>query len=195
MTKDKKVVYCHFSFRRPKGKNYGLFSTAFYWDYDGTKLITYKTRKMNLWKDHQFVTAIQAYENALSFIHEYQGQMIEAGIRQVMLVVDNSILAGWIENPKKNKQYTAYMERAVKPYRVGGPKEIRVAVGLCEVRDYEKSYKYCKEELVTEDLTKTEVKAEENRIKLTGEYKSALDIIKDDISVPEMDGIEEVKLA
>lgn len=144
-------VYCHFSFKRPKGKDYGLFAVAFYLDFEGKQLTAHVTRRLPLWKDHQFVTAIQAYEHALYTIYNWQGIMKSKGINHVLLVTDNSTLAGWIENPKKNKAYTEFMNRAVEPYRAGAPKEITLSIGLCEVRDYEKSYKFCKEENVVND--------------------------------------------
>lgn len=187
-----KVVYCHFSFKRPKGKSFGIFAVAVYRDFAGKKLIVAKTRKYKLWDDHQFITAIQAYKHALLSIYEWQGMMFEAGIRQVMLVTDNSTLAGWIENPKKNKNYEPYMNRAVKMFKVGSPKEIVIGIGLCEPRDAEKSYKYCKEERVEKDYVPEEDKKDGMyKLKVDG-YKSALDIINDDISVPETKGINEV---
>ena len=146
-----KEVYCHFSFKRPKGKNYGLFAVAFYLDFEGKVLTAQATRRFPLWKDHQFVTAIQAYEHALYSIYVWQGIMRSKGISHVWLLTDNSTLAGWIENPKKNKAYTEYMNRAVEQYRVGAPKEITLSIGLCEVRDYEKSYKFCREDKVIND--------------------------------------------
>lgn len=146
-----KEVYCHFSFKRPKGKNYGLFAVAFYLDFEGKVLTAQATRRFPLWKDHQFVTAIQAYEHALYSIYVWQGIMRSKGISHVWLLTDNSTLAGWIENPKKNKEYTEYMNRAVEQYRVGAPKEITLSIGLCEVRDYEKSYKFCREDKVIND--------------------------------------------
>ena len=42
--------------------------------------------------------------------------MLSKGFTNVMLVTDNSILAGWITDPKKNKAYTGYMNKAVEPY-------------------------------------------------------------------------------
>ena len=109
------------------------------------------TSRFPLWKDHQFDTAIQAYEHALYSIYVWQGIMRSKGISHVWLLTDNSTLAGWIENPKKNKVYTEYMNRAVEQYRVGAPKEITLSIGLCEVRDYEKSYKFCREDKVIND--------------------------------------------
>lgn len=156
-----KTVYCHFSFKRPKGKDYGLFAVAFYWDAEGKELTAQATRKFPLWKNHQFVTAIQSYEHALYSIYNWQGIMKAQGISNVLLVTDNSTLAGWIENPKKNKNYTEYMNRAVEKYRAGAPKEITLGIGLCEVRDYEKSYKFCKEEKVIND-SEPSVKKQEN---------------------------------
>ena len=47
-------------------------------------------------------------------ISDWQAQMRKAGISQVMLVTDNSILAGWILDPYKNRDYTDYMLRAIK---------------------------------------------------------------------------------
>jgi len=146
------TVYCHFSFRRPRNVDYGIFAVAFYLDFEGKKLTAQATKKFPLWKDHQFITAIQSYEYALSCIYEWQGIMRSKGITNVMLVTDNSTLAGWIENPKKNKKYTEYMNRAVVNYKAGAPKEIILSIGLCDVRDYEKSYKFCKEEYIKNNV-------------------------------------------
>lgn len=189
------TIFCHFSFKRPKDQNYGYFAVAFYRDFDGKKLIYHKTRKYELWQNHQFVTAIQSYEHALQTIYELQGQMREANINQVMLVTDNSTLAGWIENPKKNKTYAPFMDRAVKPYRVGSYKEIVIGVGLCEPRKAEKSYKYCKEELVENDYITKASKAEAKegyKIPIT-EYKSALDLIAEDKATPVIIGIKPIE--
>jgi len=163
-----KEVYCHFSFKRPKGKNYGLFAVAFYLDFEGKVLTAQATRRFPLWKDHQFVTAIQAYEHALYSIYVWQGIMRSKGINHVWLLTDNSTLAGWIENPKKNKAYTEYMNRAVEQYRVGAPKEITLSIGLCEVRDYEKSYKFCREDKVINDC--------QTVIKETGTGRKVIDL-------------------
>ena len=117
-----------------------------------------------------------------------------------MIVTQNSTLAGWIEDHKKNKAYTEYMDRAVRMYRMGAPKEIVVGVGLCEPREYEKSYKYCREELVKEpEYTEEKDKGLEGTptrqvvdLGTVGEYKSALDIVAEDISIPETVGIKEI---
>lgn len=189
------TVYCHFSFKRPKGEVYGLFSTAFYWDFEGKKNIMHVTRKYDLWDDQQFVTAIQSYEHAMRTIYENQGKMRQAGINQVMLVTDNSTLAGWIMQPRKNKKYSGYMERAVKPYRSGSYKEIVIGVGLCEPRKAEKSYKYCKEELVENEYTPDKADGDKNpsgyKIDI-GEYKSVLDILHEDNNIPQISGITDI---
>ena len=188
------TIFCHFSFKRPKGSSFGLFSVAIYSDIIGKKLIIQKTRKYDLWENHQFITAIQAYEHALLTIYELQGKMIEAGIRQVMLVTDNSILAGWIETPNKNKDYAPFMQRAVKLYRVGGPKEIVIGIGLCEPREAEKSYKYCSEDKVCNTyVPKRTGDTLPSGYRLQVEnFKSALDIIKDDITIPDTSRVSEV---
>ena len=83
------------------------------------------------------------------------------------------------------------MERAVKAYRVGAYREIVLGVGLCEPRKAEKSYKYCKEENVTVDENTTSVvnEAGEYRVSLNGmEYKSIIDIIQSDKSIPTISG-------
>lgn len=188
------TVYCHFSFRRPANKPYGIFAVAFYSDFEGKKLLMFKTRKFKLWKDHQFVTAIQAYEHALRTIYECQGQMKAAHIRQIMLVTDNSTLAGWIENPAKNKTYTEFMEKAVKMYRVGAPKEIVIGIGLCEARKAEKSYKYCIEEKVCNTYVEEDPEKSsraEHRLNVA-ETKSVLDIISASPNIPDSSGVAEV---
>lgn len=187
------TIYCHFSFKRPKGKEYGLFAVAFYKDFEGKQLIKAVTRKYDLWENQQFITAIQSYEHALHTIHENQGLMRSAHINQVMLVTDNSTLAGWILNPKKNKMYAPYMERAVKPYRTGSYNEIVLGVGLCEPRKAEKSYKYCQEDRVENEYrpsskSKKEKEAEAKKVHRidVGEHRSILDILSEDKSIPQI---------
>lgn len=200
-TSSKKVtIYCHFSFKRPRGETYGIFAVAFYSDFAGKDLITYKVRQIELWKDHQFVTAIQSYYNALLTIHEFQGQMREAHINHVMLVTDNSTLAGWIEYPKKNKDYAPWMEKAVKPFRAGSFKEIIIGVGLCEPRKAEKSYKYCKHEFVTTKYTPAENGGSKDGGKAgykidigDSGYRNILDILAEDKATPEIIGIKPIK--
>lgn len=193
-TKKREItLYCHFSFKRPKGSGYGLFAVAIYQDFEGKKLIAQKTRKLHLWQDHQFITAIQAYEHALYTIHEWQGMMKDVGVKQVMLVTDNSTLAGWIENPKKNKEYTGYMQRAVQNYKVGGPKEILLGIGLCEPRKAEKSYKFCTEDrVVNKYTTKKDTNKQTNYKLQIGNYVSAIDLVSNSISKPEMESIKEI---
>lgn len=193
MSNQGKTVYCHFSFKRPKGKDYGLFAVAFYLDEEGKVITAQATRRLPLWKDHQFVTAIQAYEHALYSIYTWQGIMKSKGITNVMLVTDNSTLAGWIENPKKNKNYSDYMNRAVEQYRAGSPKEITLSIGLCAVRDYEKSYKFCKEDKVINDA-KPVVKNDDGKRAIDIEssnlkYKTISQIEAHNPSKPEILGI------
>lgn len=189
-----RTVYCHFSFKRPKGKDYGLFAVAFYTDFEGKKLTAQETRRLPLWKNQQFVTAIQAYENALYSIFHWQGQMRQAGITNVMLVTDNSTLAGWIQDPKKNKKYTEYMNRAVEKYRAGAVQEILLSIGLCEVRDYEKSYKFCREDKVINNNADI-VKKTDSGIKVIDidasniQYQTISQIEKNNPNKPEIVGM------
>lgn len=187
-----RYIYCHFSFKRPKGKDYGLFAVAFYNDFEGKRLIGHLTKRQRLWQNHQFITAIQSYNLALDAIYQCQGRLKALGITQVMLVTDNSTLAGWIVDPTKNKNYTATMDKAVEPYRIGSPKEIVIGIGLCEARKSEKSYKYCKEELAVNELNDVEDSSDSseiedagarkivnNRIVIGDNYKSAIDILNE----------------
>lgn len=201
MEKSKKeaTIYCHFSFKRPNrgADGVGLFSVAFYRDFEGKRLITYSVTESPLWENHQFITAIQSFEYALSKISEFQGAMMHGNIRQVMLVTDNSTLAGWIENPRKNKEYTKLMMRAFEQFRDGGPREIVIGVGLCEPRQYEKSYKYCSRRYINDTGNKTEVKIEngvkKHVINTSGmELKSVGEVLKEYDIAPKIEGIREL---
>ena len=182
-----RTVYCHFSFKRPKDKpGVGYFAVVFYNEKECKHIIAQRTVERLLWEDHQFITAIQAYEYALSFIHEWQGVMISKGIGQVLLVTDNSILAGWIENPKKNKNYEGYMLKATENYRSGGPKEITLGVGLCNVRNNERAYYYCCESKVAPGYALKDSKTE-SKIQVTKKNsKSVYDILDENEDEPEV---------
>ena len=188
---EERIVYCHFSFRRPKGKPYGIFAAAIYADEEGTKLVAERTLALELWKDHQHVTAVQAYSNALEAIWHWQAKLKKYNVGTVMLVTDNSTLAGWILNHNKNKNYTEWLKKAVAPYRVGSKKEISVGVGLCEPRVAEKSHKFCREDLICNKRPtgNNNVGSGLNRLEIGSEFKTAIDIINED----KPDGLDSLK--
>ena len=189
-TRDKSdITYCHFSFKRPKNiGGVGYFAVAFYKDEEGKKLLAQRTVERVLWQDHQFITAIQSYEYALSCISSWQGKLLELGYRKVILVTDNSTLAGWIENPKKNKAYEGYMRKAVEQYRVNQPKGIVMDVGLYKTLDYEKSYKFCKLEKIRDyDRVKSVDKTSKSKVLSIGnDIKTIIDLIEEDKSEPKV---------
>ncbi|MEM4385949.1 MAG: hypothetical protein QXD03_05320 [Candidatus Anstonellales archaeon] len=151
-----KSIYCQFSFRRPKGEEYGYFSVVFYRDKECTDTIGYKTIKERLWVNNQFITAIQSFEVALRVISENQGKLINAGVDKVYLVIDNRLLIDWILNPNKSKRFKRYISRAFKNYRFGGDREITIGVGLCGSVSYNKAYKYCNEKYIKDESVKVE---------------------------------------
>lgn len=187
----RKVIYCHFSFRR-KCSETGIFAVALYTDKEGKNLVDKKVKEHILWENHQHITAIQAYENALRCLWEWQPILIEHRVTNVILVTDNSNLAGWIENPRKNKNYYKYMARANSQYRVGASRELRIAVGLAEPRRVEKSYKYCHEKYVIGNNPVGADKIGDHKIGLSeSEYSTVLDIL--DADEIKIDGKLELK--
>lgn len=184
----KREIYCHFSFRRPKGKNYCLFACAAYGDSEGKELLDRVTRAYPLWENHQHITAIQSYWHALQCIWEWQSELIRNNITNVFLVTNNSTLEGWIINPKHNKNYTGWMNKAVEHFKIAGSKELKVTVGILEARDSEKSHKYCKEELLKNKIP-TEKQIAEYRLDV-GEFVT-MDMIADE-DKPKDNGIEEL---
>ena len=143
-----KPVYCHFSFRRPKGKKYGIFACACYGDKDGKKLVAHKTEMYTLWLDHQHVTAVQSYWFALKCLYDWQDKMIEAGVTNILLVCNNSNLVNLIASSKKNGLVAAYLEDAYMSY-MNGNKIFELPIGICEAVSRDGSIRFCKEELVT----------------------------------------------
>lgn len=143
-----KPVYCHFSFRRPKGKDYGIFACACYGDKEGKKLVAKNTEMHKLWLDHQHVTAVQSYWFALKCLYDWQDKMIEAGVTNILLVCNNSNLVNAIANPKKSGFVADYLEDVYKHY-VNGDKTFELPVGICEAVTRDGSIRFCREDLVT----------------------------------------------
>lgn len=138
-----KVVYLHFSSRRPNNEAFGMFSVACYADYEAKKLLTKEVTALELWDDSQHISAIQSYYNALDYIYRHQAEMQRVGITNVMLVTNNSTLVKWILNEGRNKYYIHWVDFATKQFRFGQKKEIVLGVGLLNARDTEKSKQYC----------------------------------------------------
>jgi len=179
-TVEKGTLFCHFSFRRPKGCDYGYFSVALYRDKEAYILIDKGVRKLPLWQDSQLVAAAQSYENALYFIHKWQVKLRRLGVKNILLVTNNSTLAKWIMNPNKNKKYYKYMDKAVEKYRAGSSMEISIGIGLCEPVEREKSRKFCSEEYVLEDWTivnNTEEKKKGTKISVGSNYTTIYNVV------------------
>ncbi len=180
MAQQQKIVYCHFSFRRPRGKPYGLFATALYADKEGKILVAAKTRAFLLWQDHQHITAIQSYEHALYCIWEWQAKLKQHGVTNILLVTDNSTLAGWILDPNKNKAYAGWMHKANSQFKAGAPKELWIVPGLCEPRNSEKSHKFCTEDKVVNKIPNVKSRNPSGYKLKIDNYSSALDIANED---------------
>lgn len=198
-----KRVYCHFSFRRntkDTDKNAVILATAIYADEEARLLVALRVRKYNMWKNQQFITAIQSYEHALYTIWELQKKLMDHGVSEVILVTDNSTLHKWIENPKKNKDYVYWMEMANKKYRVGAAKEIQLGVGLYMVVKNEKSYKYCTDYYIKkkepEKHLNSNNKGKVHKLEIDeSSYKSVMDILeedREDTIIIEEEGIREI---
>lgn len=184
-------LYCHFSFRRPKNResDYGIFCCAFYAGVNSKKCVGKFTKAIRLWEDQQYVCAIQSFSYALDTIWQGQKELIDKGVHKVYLVTDNSTLAKWISNPNKNKEYSKYMKRAYSNYVIGRSKELIIGVGLAEVVKYEKSYKYCKEEYLMNEIPVDLNITDNSTYKLDVKGKSINDIIKE--VEPIIEGVEE----
>lgn len=181
-------VYVHFSFKRPKGAKYGLFAVAMYADKEYKRLMGSETRAFKLWvaDGGQYATAIQALEHALYSIWRVQKQMMENKVNKVYLVTDNSILANWVLEPHKNKKYADIMDRAIRHYLPGMAKEIMLPIGLVDVVDAEKAYKFCRADLVinkeflrAQGLKEKGVHKTRNVIEVE-DRRSILDIVQED---------------
>lgn len=194
------TVYLHFSFRKPAGEKYALFSTACFFDREFTKLITKHTTADILWEpESQHVNSVQSYYKALEYIYNNQADMIRNGISNVVLVTSNSSLVNWIMNRGRNKYYNSFVDSVSKPFRFGGSKAINVGVGLLEAVDTEKSKKYCKEKnadnlkIIKERLeSEGKEKTYKMRIKEPTMVKTIFDIMKEEAPKFE-DSISEIE--
>lgn len=171
-----KIVYCHFSFRRPKDEDYGIFACALYSDEAGKNLVARRTRAFKLWQNHQHITAIQSYWHALDCLFDWQSKLLSFGVTNVLLVTQNSTLESWIVGEKINKEYIKWMDKANKYFSISQSKELKIPVGICKARDYEKSRKYCREDLIENELPKKIKNNTVVRLNIT-DSKSVIDIL------------------
>ena len=143
-----KPIYCHFSFRRPKGKDYGIFACACYGDKEGKQLVAKNVEMHKLWLEHQHVTAVQSYWFALKCLYEWQNKMIEAGVTNILLVCNNSNLVNLITSSKKTGFVADYLADVYRHF-VNGDKSFELPIGICEAVTRDKSAKFCREDLIS----------------------------------------------
>lgn len=195
------TVYLHFSFRKPNGEKYALFSTACFFDKEFKKLITKNVTADVLWQpESQHINSIQSYYKALEYIYKHQVEMLNNNISHVVLVTNNSSLVNWILGRGRNKYYNQYIDKICKPFRFGAPKEIVLGVGLMEAVESEKSKKYCLEKNADNlNSLKEKMASQESNKPLSYQLefreptkvKSIFDFMKPD-EEPDMIGMKEV---
>lgn len=188
-----KDVYCHFSFRRMKDTDYGIFAVAFYLDYDGTNYLGRSVKVEKLWENHQYITSAQSMRFALQCIYEIQNALINKGVKNVYLVTDNTTLASWVTSNKKSQMAKVQMARVWQDFRAHEKKELTINVGLAKVRKTEKSYKYCKLENAENkhELEEAqEVREVKYKVDLGNNHRSILDMLEEE--VPKFEGVGEV---
>ena len=143
-----KPLYCHFSFKRPKSENYGIFACACYTDKEYKNLVARNTEVYKLWLDNQCVTAMQSYWFALKCIYEWQEKINKAGFTNILLVCNNKFLVNTIADSKKSSFVGAYLEDVYRDY-VNGNKYFNIPIGICNAVKYDRARKFCSKEFVT----------------------------------------------
>ena len=89
--------------------------------------------------------------------------------------------------------------KQAEKYRAGGINEITIGIGLCEVRDYEKAYKYCKEEkVINEDEYQNKMQVNDSGIDVRNtnsskQFLNIYDLDKDNLNIPVINGISDIK--
>lgn len=169
------MLYCKFTSRIPKGEKYGYFVTVLYKDVACTQEIAHSICKLQLMENVQYVNSIQSYGAALESIRNWQGKIRAMGEYNVILMTYNSTLAKWIEEPKKAGKYEKYLESINSLYRVGGVREIKLAIGLAYDSKNTAS-KYCSAIKIDKIKAAKEEEYKENKQRA---FKSALDIINE----------------
>ena len=152
-----KLAFVHFSYRHVKKDNKILMAVVVYCSVEpkSSNIVGLSVSSDELWDGHSnIVKAMQAYENALSYIYSKQESMREAGFTNAVLVTSNRILHKSIKDGK-NRYYNDWLDRANAPYRAGGMKEITIPVGLCAVAESDMAYKYCSTNMLNCKISKT----------------------------------------
>ena len=175
-------VYLHFAFRRAKSSDKALFSVAIFKEAEGRVLVAAKTVENKIWDDNPYILAIQSYDTALFWLYRWQNKLLSRGVKNVVLVTNNSILKKWIVNPNRGPRFQRVFRNINSKYCVGGPKELKVGVCVSKEEIDCKAYKFCNRKYLENDKQN-----EANN--LVKEYKSIYQVLEenDEIVVDGMD--------
>ena len=143
------VAYVHFDSRREDGTNKVYYAAVIFADPQGKDIVRAEIKKYTEGAENSYLRGLQSYVNALDLIYKAQGDLISEGVTNVLLVFEGSTLLKWLRGRVPMK-YKAVLDDIHSLYGYGGPKEIRLTVGVGGKKLKSKVYQYCNERYLKE---------------------------------------------
>lgn len=146
-----KYAFIHFAGKLPRNsKGLAAVAVSVCSDFEGYHVLTTSVRTVqNKYQNNKY-TGLMALEEAFNFIFTNQTAMMNADITRVYLVTDSPITFSYLTKTTTNQEALAYMDRLFRTYSFGGPKELRVGVGVAELCFRNSAKSRCDLELLKE---------------------------------------------
>lgn len=187
-----KIAYVHFSGKLPRGSQGEkvVVAAVICADFEGYDVITKRVKVVDDIMHTNKWTSLLGLAEAFNFIYDMQKSMLEAGVTKVYLVTESEFIHSYIKKTPTNKYIRSYLERLYSIYSTGGPKELRIGVGLAELCFRNSAKARCDSSLVASSIKEEELAENSIKIYVFPETSTSMPITEL-VKVPEIDGLDE----
>lgn len=129
-----KIAYVHFSGKLPRGEQgKAVVAVAVCADYEGYKVVAKRVKAVTDVVHTNKWTPLMGLAETFSYLYDMQVDMLDAGVDKVYLVTESANIHDYLKKTPSNKFVREYLDKLYSIYSTGGPKELRIGVGLAEL--------------------------------------------------------------
>lgn len=188
-----KFAFVHFAGKLPRDtQDKAVVAVAVCADFEGYTVIAKRTRAVENPSQNNKFTGLMALEEVFNYLYDNQLSLLNAGVSRVYLVTDSRFTYQYLTGATTNSYALNYLSDLYKRFSFGGPKELRIGVGVAELCFRNSAKSRCDLSLIQEEIElKKDLESNNTVFCFPDTNKGNYTNLADYISVPQIEGLEE----
>lgn len=189
-----RYAFIHFAGKLPRNTgNKAVVAVTVCSDFEGYNVLAKRVRVVENSRINNKYTGLMALEEAFNYIYDEQYNMIKAGVNRVYLVTDSPITFAYLTKKSANDYVKNFLRELYERFSFGGPKELRVGVGVGELCFRNSAKSRCNVGMIYEEKRREEELKGKDTIFCFTQAKDGREFKKltEFIHSPKIDGLEE----